>query len=906
MKKVFFFAATLAAMASCSTEGLVDDWFGNGKDGAISFVMGQKNMTRSYQDMQKTGHYNFGVFAYKSTDEVTPVMPNYLVGYYDDNLAYQKSGTTVGDEGGVADGLSYWMYEGMGNTEYTGTYAGAAITDAYKSNNPNQFLKFWDNAASNTAFYAYAPYINGTGTVTYVDGVPQTDKTGNDVKVMCFPNGTLKAAMVEDGDPVDQSEYMYAYNNVAKTNYGHDVALNFKRLNAKVNIKFWEDVNGYDVRILDLSSSYKGVQAAASIKNPNFPLAAPIGDAYDGLTFGNYGYAGGKFYSENGVKISFASSPEAIKQFKGTEQTNTTPLVFTSPTEAKIGETRFTAAQSPSTYYAIPKGQGETLLENTTTDFADAATTEDAKYGVTGFTFHVTYELTAKDTGERIVVNNATVHVPYEYCNWKANTHYTYIFKITTNSNGTTEDTPTIDPKDPEVPTVQALYPIVFDNCTVEDWTENESEWVITDGTELTYHNITLKESSVEKYSYNAANHTISVSVADLDKHANHTIAYNAYDATAAANGGIQVTAPDGSDVTASMYTAGTGTGSIALTSAAAAGVYTVTYYCPDTDINKNHPRTWTQTFFVGDEYQVSTHHNSIGTKFNEASASLTITTAKNSSDETNAGTSGDLYIEYPDNFKSTYFTTTQLATMKEAVQVAADKKTVIVKNNAEPGVYKLVYKINEGGKEVKVAASKFEVVDYTLSLSPTKVYNHGTAMTVTGNQAASTDNTYTTTVGTVSGKDITVPATTADNTTGTVTYTVWNGASDVAKTTYTADFTVYNTHSVSVTKTSISRSKETTTATSYSTDVTAIKPVINGAATTSSVLSKLSVKVKDATGAYVAVSNADFFKITETSVGEYKLEVRRDAPAGNYYVEFVSTVGGADKAEYVHFVVTE
>ena len=93
----------------------------------------------------------------------------------------------------------------------------------------------------------------------------------------------------------------------------------------------------------------------------------------------------------------------------------------------------------------------------------------------------MSYELTST-TGEKIVVKNATVLVPSDKCNWKANTAYTYIFKITKDSNGSTDpdDDPTIDPTDPSVGTEQALYPIVFDGANVEDWTPEESEHVIS------------------------------------------------------------------------------------------------------------------------------------------------------------------------------------------------------------------------------------------------------------------------------------------------------------------------------------------------------------------------------------------------------------------------------------------
>lgn len=236
---------------------------------------------------------------------------------------------------------------------------------------------------------------------------------------------------------------MWAAKTVAKDDYGKDVQLSFKRLNAKVNIKFYEVIEGYSIQIIDLKAGkYNGVQATPA----KFSVTTS-------------GYSAGEYYSAIGYQLDFSSSVTAptITQTYGTTVTNTRPLIFKAPVETAIGETKSAASASPTTYYALPKNND------------------------TGFTFHVSYELTST-TGEKIVVKNATVLVPSDKCNWKANTAYTYIFKITKDTNGSTDpdDDPTIDPTDPSVGTEQALFPIVFDGANVEDWTPEESEHVIS------------------------------------------------------------------------------------------------------------------------------------------------------------------------------------------------------------------------------------------------------------------------------------------------------------------------------------------------------------------------------------------------------------------------------------------
>lgn len=845
MKKIFFFAASALTLASCSTEGLVDEWFGE-KSNVISFNMNQKNMVRSTQYMQKVGHYNFGVFGYKSTDVVNNIMADYLVGYNDDAFGYTKSNTsTWGDQDGIADGLSYWMYEGMGNAEYNGTYAGETVNPGSKfaSNVEKQYLRYWDNSAEYTCFYAYAPYVNtdATGkTVSYVDG--QAVGTSTDKYVMTIPNGTIKHGY----DNVDEFEFMYAWTKVAKASYGHDVPLNFHRLNAKVNIKFWEDIPGYSVRIIDLTPNYS-VSAVPSIK--------------DG-TSNNYGYKLGKIYSENGAKIQFdptATTPAdpTLKQYEGT--TVSTPIKFDAPTAAQIGESRLEATPSTTTYYAIPKGSSDAVLANGADKFTDAGTL-NTDLALTGLTFHVSYELIST-TGEVITVKDATVHVPTDYTNWKANTHYTYIFKITTNSNGTTDSTVDPKPEDPEVPTVQALYPIVFDNCDVEDWATSESEWVITDGTARSYHNIKLSQYSVTT----GAATDITVEIEDNDTHKNHAIDYSA----------VTVTGPS-----AVSYDAATK--KITVPTSAAAGVYTVTYICPAGDINKNHPATWTQNFVVGNAYTVNTRLDEVGTK-GAAATKLTILTSKDSGTEAQPTAATGLSVEYPEN----------AVDGKVKVEVVGGKAYVTVAQDATPGKYKLIYTNNYvtvGGEvvPVKVAEKAFAVKDYTFTLNTYKVLN-GTSVTVTAS-AAPTNGVYTVSTGcTMSGNIVTVPNNTAEGD-YTVTLTV-NGGTD-EEVVYTKTFNVQNQYSVALSKNTLKTTVGAPNGAEYGTDFIIVTSTKNQVA--DAVSAELAGKY---TIEGLAADTYKFF-VDGTDI---KLQVKKTVAAGTYTVVYT---GQSDKTVKAQFVI--
>ena len=103
---------------------------------------------------------------------------------------------------------------------------------------------------------------------------------------------------------------------------------------------------------------------------------------------------------------------------------------------------------SKTVYYAIPKNNNNS-----------------------GLTFHCSFILTNEQTHETIKVQDARVHVKAENCNWEAGKRYIYVFKITKDATGTTGNPGTIIPGDPR-PGKPALYPIVFDNIQVEDWTD--------------------------------------------------------------------------------------------------------------------------------------------------------------------------------------------------------------------------------------------------------------------------------------------------------------------------------------------------------------------------------------------------------------------------------------------------
>ncbi len=456
MKKQVLFAIATMALASCSSDGLVNNSSSGGGEAPIAFSVEKKNITRGTQNLEDTKHYNFGVWAYKVKGSNSQlVMDNYLVGYSNETTkkGYEHSGcstwaATIGDQD---DHTSPWFYENLGTSEYTYTGTDGYYTKNdgnYTSANANQYLRYWDLAYTNTNFYAYAPYrkagvsFDGNKTIT-VEHSAQT--AGYD----------------------DPSLHEFVYAGATATNSElKDVTLPFKHLGAQVNLRFYESVRGYKVQIIDVTADGTGIQATpATVTESGTPATKT--------------YTKADYYTSCGATIDYTTitNPTATVNHTGA-QTTQNNLKFTIPGTGN-GLTAITAPVTGVSYNVIPEDINDPSNQTyavSPTVYYPVAQPENSEVG---FTFHVSYKLIAEDNGEEITVNDARVYVPAYVKNgdnkdyiaaWQPNTKYTYTFKITESSTGSTSpDDPTIT--DPTVPKTPQVYPIVFDGATIEDYT---------------------------------------------------------------------------------------------------------------------------------------------------------------------------------------------------------------------------------------------------------------------------------------------------------------------------------------------------------------------------------------------------------------------------------------------------
>ena len=463
MKKVTIFAAIAMTMVGCSSDELVNSSTEN-NEAPIAFSVEKKNISRGTQNLEDVNHYNFGVWAYKYKSGATTgalVMDNYLVGYSNDtDKGYDHSGATTWASSTTSktDHVSPWFYEGLGKDEYSTSNAKfyQKSQTAYMSKNGKQILRYWDFAYATTNFYAYAPYDadvtfdESTKTMTF--GEKNTIRDGYD--------NPLNSAYA--GFDRSLSEYMYA--GVQATNSAkEDVIVPFMHMGAQVNIRFYEDIPNYRVEIIDLSDDEakladgvtdgsdvtKGIQATPAVKGS--------GDSY----------TKGSYFTTNGATVTFdANAKPTFKYTTGGSSSTSDNLMFLVPT-TNLDETAI------SGHKLIPEvSTTQNYAESPTVYYAVAQPTESK----TGFTFHISYRIIAEDNNEVITVHNATVFVPAKddsgyIAAWQPNNKYTYTFKITKNSTGTTDPKTPIDPTNPTTSTTKGLYPIVFDGATVEDYT---------------------------------------------------------------------------------------------------------------------------------------------------------------------------------------------------------------------------------------------------------------------------------------------------------------------------------------------------------------------------------------------------------------------------------------------------
>ena len=525
MKKYYLSSVLLMALIAvgCSSDDLVDDSAGHasGSDSdAIGFNVKVGNTTRA--TAAAANHYEFGVFAYNGSEKPVlkasgqetnnTVMQNYLVAYgsqtgYAANTTpyiYYTAATNSATWGNTSDdsntdsrkGYSSWFYDGISSDA-------AAI--AYNQPDYTQVIKYWNQSKAYTTFYAYTPYTKTGASQTghnptqitlsgknltftglssfYTDTVKKPVADADYTLAKSYQVSTANLGAAENFTAVNETnlttynkeiinynEATYAHTDVEKLNYGNDVQLDFKHLNAKISLKFTCSVTGYNFEILNLMPDAIA-KGSGDTPDPAYAISRQTGVV---LTPSTQQQASTPLSETQPTEGSaYITAAELVA--KDITTTTTGPTLSYTNTDNKISTATntnlyFEPSATPKTWlYVLPNWDGENYLAG----YPDACKK-------TGYTLHVSYKLTPTDGAIPIKIYDARVWIPADVCRWQAGKQYTYNIKITDASTGTTDpgnepdpandDEPYFDPDDPRVPKDLALTPIVFDGVTVADY----------------------------------------------------------------------------------------------------------------------------------------------------------------------------------------------------------------------------------------------------------------------------------------------------------------------------------------------------------------------------------------------------------------------------------------------------
>lgn len=440
-------ALTSFTFVSCSD----NDFLGNSSgpdvaqqgNGEITFSTGNINMTRAGEitgvDAANKLNRQFIVWGDKhiaaedntATNDLS-VFKNYVVKYLD-NSAYTTESNTHG-----------WEY--VGYTPYDAAKVSPALTGG---DSDIQSIKYWDyDATQGYTFHGVSalPSDIEVGNVkvekTTASAVVDEDVYGKGWVITLQDEASLGDLYAADRKPVtkvDGSSQVTSvpYPAAAEGKYGGYVTLNFRSLVSKVRFAMYETVPGYRINI------------------DRFYVKAPTATG-DDIWSGTGSTTNFQIATQNKYAKVADGTQLTIKYDDGSVTAANKNRVIVSPTTSSSGNPYAVFGTNLNSVDRI----GETS-PTATYDYADKAYTYVLPQEVGDMTLYVTYTLTSLDgSKETIVVKGATAKVPASYNKWKNNFAYTYIFKISDNTNGSTGTIGT-DPA--------GLYPITFDACVMEE-----------------------------------------------------------------------------------------------------------------------------------------------------------------------------------------------------------------------------------------------------------------------------------------------------------------------------------------------------------------------------------------------------------------------------------------------------
>lgn len=425
MKKYYFVSAIAAlAFASCANDDFLGEVPGNnpsavnGKEISFSGEAGKMSRaTQSTGEKAATALSNkFVVFGTKTKDQTTTtVYDHYNVEYKNSawdyqNLAFNSLNAKSSENTGTKQSLKYWD---LSADKYN--FVAFSFGSATQGNNDNQVEA---SKVTNTNGYTYTL----TGKITDL--------------VNCY---------IADQVEAKPSEYASGKQKVSFT---------FHPLGTKVNIGLYEDIPGYSVKEVKFYSSANDANPSETPTLFANTATIPTGSEKETIT------------------VSFDENKKVKTEWNAASTTGSARQLATRTDEATV-----TNKATTITFETLSK-VGAEGLEGGSSEYIgrDKATTISKPTNpkailpcgkVGELTLKVDYTLISTDgSAETINVKGATAKIASDYTNWTANKSFTYIFKISDKTNGSTGGTGT----------AAGLYPIEFDSVIAEEGTGNNNQ----------------------------------------------------------------------------------------------------------------------------------------------------------------------------------------------------------------------------------------------------------------------------------------------------------------------------------------------------------------------------------------------------------------------------------------------
>lgn len=446
MNKYFLYAASVLALASCSSDDFLGENSGNGQNATnsvINFGGETGKITRAGDAKEGAAAEllgkNFVLVGFKGS-ATAAANTTYAFDHYNVNYVDGTANTTESNTANWEYVNQSMKVKGADEKKNDGSLA--------QSGAKQQTIKYWDHSCASYDFIAFS-----MGKGNAADG-----KTTYATPTSVNKDNLAEAAYTLTGDANTLSEcYISDMKTVKEADYSKKaVAMSFRHLTSKVRIALYETVPGYvisDVKFYDAATgdkySEKGIlfgtfnnkgtltvyfptTGTKNDKNADYNKAhVQFSPAETDATVSSKDFGAVNYNNKAENEIKDANDENAIEKYLG--QTSTDPS--------------YCGAKAANYYQTVLPAEGKSLPAN----------------------LRIDYKLTATDgTGEVINVKGATATIPAKYTEWKPGYAYTYIFKISQNTNGSTGGGST------------GLTAISFDAVVVDDEANGLQETITT------------------------------------------------------------------------------------------------------------------------------------------------------------------------------------------------------------------------------------------------------------------------------------------------------------------------------------------------------------------------------------------------------------------------------------------